>query len=180
MKRVHIQSPVCQVTKVSSSSLLSVDFTSPNSNRPRSIASLMPHQFTRKGVFLEVCTCLCGPRPAALIIPTSSGQVLLHLLVQIIPVAALVALLPECRGSPSVNWPFFSLVLLFCILVRLLLLQWYRSQTPNFLVLEGNKEKPLFTFYKASDNRYWFVSLKKKKVKHLVTFLSFGDKNLYS
>lgn len=95
----------------------------PQIQQAKANSMLMPHQFTRKGLFFEVCACWCGPRSAALSIPTSPGQVLLHLLVQIIPVAALVALPLECRGSPSVNWPFFSLVLLFCILVRLLLLQ---------------------------------------------------------
>lgn len=73
-------------------------------------------------MLLEVCARLRGTRSAALMISAPSVQVSPDLLLQTIPVAALEALLLECRGSPSVNWPFFSLVLLFCILVRLLLL----------------------------------------------------------
>lgn len=41
-----------------------------------------------------------------------------HLLLQIVLVAALRALLLECQDFPNDYWPFFFLVLLFCILVR--------------------------------------------------------------
>lgn len=124
----------------------------------------MPQQLTRKGILLEVCTCFCGTRSAALIIPAS--QVLLHLLLQIIPVAAVEALLPECQGSPSVNWPFFSLVLLFCILVRLLLLRWYRSQIPNFLVLERKKTHCLsFTKFLIIYINLFILKIKIKRSK---------------
>ena len=63
-------------------------------------------------------------------------QFIMHyLLLQIILAAVSITLLQECQGFPNENWPFFFLMLQSCILVRLLLLHWCKSQSPNFLVL---------------------------------------------